>query len=140
MKTMTLSTICRVALIAVLALFSGCSMERSEIARLDSPDHRATAVLVQEVGGGAAGSATYSLYLTDTEDQEMKRPSFVASGCSGLSVEWMDTRILKLNYPSNCAIKQFVNLWYSRLDVKNARRASVEIVLARTVGNEFTGQ
>jgi hypothetical protein len=140
MKTMTLPSFRRMTLFVIVSLLSACSMERSEIARLVSPDHRATAVLTQEVGGGAAGAGVYSLYLTDVEDKELKRPNFVATGCPGLSIAWMSPRVLKLNYPQDCAIKQFVNLWYSRLDVKNARPASVEIVLAETADNGFARQ
>src|SRR5882757_6013286 len=110
MKNMAPSSFRRMMLYGAVSLLSACSMERNEIARLLSPDSRATAVLVRDVGGGAAGSGVYSLYLTEAADEKLKTSNFEATGCAGLFIAWMSPRVLKLSYPQGCEIKRFVNL------------------------------
>jgi hypothetical protein len=53
------SFIVRMSLFASMLLLSSCSLERTEIARLVSPDGATTAALVRETGGSATVSATY---------------------------------------------------------------------------------
>lgn len=117
--------------VVMVLLLGGCTMDRSEISRVVSPDGQVTAVLIQESGGGAAGASGYYLYLTDSQNGELKRPNFMATGCAGSSLAWIGRGLLRLTYPAKCSIKQFINLWYSPSDIQNARRASVEIVLAK---------
>jgi len=116
-----------------LLVLAGCSVDHAEISRTASPDGQVIAVLVQEVGGGAAGTSKYYVYLTEPKSGELKHPNFMATGCPGLSVAWIRRGLLQLDYPAQCSIKQFTNLWYSQSDTQNARHASVEIVLARMV-------
>lgn len=123
----------RVQVFAVFVVFlAGCSMDHSEISRLVSPDGQVTAVLAQDLGGGAAGASGYYLYLMEANSSgELKHPNFMATGCPGLSAAWVGRGTLQLNYPAECSIKQFTNLWYSQSDIQNARHASVEVVLVR---------
>jgi hypothetical protein len=119
------------ACVLVCLTLPGCSMERSETARVTAPDGHATAVLTEEVGGGAAGAGRYYLYITEDKDsQSLSDPNFMATSCPGLSVVWKSNQFLTLNYPSDCSIRKFDNHWFSPSDIQNARK-SVEIVLAR---------
>lgn len=117
----------------VLALsLAACSVDRTEVDRKTSPDGHVTAVLMRETGGGAAGSSAYYVYLLEPNGSgKLKDASFVASRCAGLSLTWSGDHTLQLRYPSGCAIKQFVNLWYSPAAIANAQPADVEIVLVR---------
>lgn len=120
-----------VALVIGLWLVA-CSVERSEVERIRSPDGRVTAVLMRETAGGAAGSSSYAVYLLDaSKSDSLGDASFVASRCEGLSLTWSGNQTLRLNYPAGCAIKRFVNLWYSSSAITNAQPADVEIVLGR---------
>ncbi len=67
--------------------------------RATSPDHKATAVLVRELGGGAAGSSNYYLYFTPAEGkEELKKPNLTASGCDAISIRWVSSLVLQLHY------------------------------------------
>jgi hypothetical protein len=114
----------------VFLTLSGCSMERSETARVTAPDGHATAVLTEEVGGGAAGAGRYYLYIIESRhSHELKSPNFMATGCPGLSAVWENNKFLTLKYPSDCYIRSFINHWYSSSNIQNG--GSVEIVLER---------
>lgn len=47
-------------------------------------------------------------------------------------MQWLDGRTLQVNYTS-CNIRQFKNLWFSELDIKNAQGPTVEIILNRNM-------
>jgi len=119
-------------MLAIYCSLAACSMDRSETARVVSPSGQISAILTSDFGGGAAGVAIYSLYLTEGKAAELKHPNFVANNCTGLTVAWLAPKILQLNYPQDCAIKKFVNFWYSRQDSNSARPTRIEIVLAKT--------
>jgi hypothetical protein len=122
----------RALAVVALLLLAACSVKRTELARIVSPDHRAIAVLVREDAGGAAGSTAYYLYLVDAQSKkELDHPNLTGIRCEGLSIAWEDSTTLQVNYDSKCAIKQFLNRWYSSSGVSNVQPAYVEIVLVR---------
>lgn len=118
----------------VFLLLAACSTERTELARVISPDQKSIAVLIREDGGGAAGSSSSYVYLVETQGaQKIDRPTFVASRCDGLSAQWKNDTTLQVTYLSTCSIKQFVNFWYRQSSIGNTQSVTppVEIVLVR---------
>jgi|SRR5882724_8408091 len=116
---------------------SACSVEPSEVMRSSSPDGKATAVLLRQDGGGAAGSVAYELFFTEqTENKVSTQPSLVASHCEGISIAWKDETTLLVTYKPGCVIRKFTNQWYSALAIKNAQSANVEIILSRNTPSE----
>lgn len=113
-----------------LLVLAACSSEKRELLRVDSPDHATTAVVMQEVGGGAAISSTYSLYLLEGKG-ELGEPNLKATYCGGLSVVWQGSRTLLVEYDPECHIRQFSNKWWSKSAIQKAQPATVEIVLIR---------
>ncbi len=128
----------RAGLFAVTLMWvASCSVERSELARVASPDQRTIAVLVREFAGGAAGSSGYYLYLIDAHGKgALDHPTLTATRCEGLSVAWEDNALLQVHYNSTCSIKQFVNRWYSSSDVRDAQLVKVEVVLVRMLAKD----
>lgn len=120
----------RMLLAHCLLVLVACSSEKRQLLHVESPDHATTAVVMQEVGGGAAISSMYSLYLADGKG-DLGEPNLKATFCGGLSVTWQGSRILLVEYDSECHIRQFSNKWWSKADTEKAQPASVEIVLIR---------
>jgi hypothetical protein len=115
-----------------MLVLSSCSLERTEIARLVSPGGATIAKLVRETGGPATVSATYYVYLSSAKSATSDdRPILTATHC-GPTMQWLDGRTLQVNYTS-CNIRQFKNLWFSELDIKNAQGPTVEIILNRNM-------
>ena len=111
---------------------AACSMDRKEIARISSPDHRVEAVIVNESGGGAAGSSEYYIYMAENTNPEKLGDSvFTASNCAGIHGVWLDNNTLQIAYHSGCSIRGFKNKWYSAKADRQFRRFDVEIVLAK---------
>jgi len=126
-----------ICLVGLLCCASACSMENEEMARATSPDHKATAVLVREFGGGAAGSSNYYLYFASTEGkEELKRPNLTASECDSISIGWASDLVLQLHY-SRCVIRQFENYWTSAYALRHIGAPSVEVVLVRDGDNNL---
>ena len=113
-----------------LLVLAACSSEKREFLRIDSPDHATTALVMQEVGGGAAISSTYSLYLLAGKD-ELGEPNLTATYCGGLSVVWQGSRTLLVEYDPECHIRKFSNKWWSKSAIQKAQPATVEIILIR---------
>jgi len=117
-------------LIQFLLVLTACSSEKRELKRVDSPDQATTAVLMQELGGGATVSSVYSIYLSEDKG-ELSEPILTATYCGGLSVAWDGSRKLLVEYDSECNIRQFINYWWSKSAIQKAQHATVEIVLVR---------
>src|ERR1700678_605980 len=49
----------------VMSILTSCSLEHRELARIASPDHTTSAILVWAYGGGAAGSSEHDVYIVD---------------------------------------------------------------------------
>jgi hypothetical protein len=121
-------------LLLVAWCLTACSLERREIARIVSPDHNTSAILVWEYGGGAAGSSEHHVYLMETGSKESaKQPVLVATHC-GPSISWSDSHTLQINYQADCSIRKFQNKWHGASDTQNARHSEVEIILNRIAG------
>lgn len=114
----------------LLLLLTGCSSEKRELKSLASPDHATTAVVMQELGGGATVSSVYSIYLSEGKGK-LSEPILTATYCGGLSVSWEGGRTLLVEYDPECNIRQFINHWWSKSAIQNAQSATVEIVLIR---------
>ena len=121
------------AFCVLFCLLAACSMDRKEVSRAPSPDHRVAAVIVNEMGGGAAGSSEYYVYMVeDKTAEELSHPVFTASNCAGLSAKWIDNNNLQLTYYSSCSIREFVIKWFStRSTGHDGRRADAEITLTK---------
>jgi len=53
----------------------GCSVDRREIARSSSPDHRLLAIHIEAMGGGAAGFVAEEIYLSEQSGPtDLKHP------------------------------------------------------------------
>jgi hypothetical protein len=126
-------------LVTMLIVLSACSSERRELTRIASPDHATTAIVIQELGGGATVSATYLLYFSD-ENGELSGPRLTATYCGGLSLAWKGGGTLLMEYDSECYIRQFINKWWSKSAIKDARPATVEIELIRRPDGELRRQ
>jgi hypothetical protein len=116
-------------------VLAACSSEKKESLRVESPDHATTAVMMQEVGGGAAISSMYSLYLSEGKG-ELGEPNLKATYCGGFSVLWQGSRTLLVEYDPDCHIRQFSNKWWSKSAIEKAQPATVEIVLIRRQGKD----
>jgi hypothetical protein len=114
----------------LLVVLTGCSSEKRELKSLASPDHATTAIVMQELGGGATVSSVYSIYLSEDKGK-LSEPILTATYCGGLAVSWEGDRTLQVEYDSDCNIRQFINHWWSRSAIQNAQSATVEIVLLR---------
>jgi hypothetical protein len=115
------------ATLGAIAL-SACSSEKRELVRVASPDHATTAVVMQDIGGGAAISSVYSLYLSDGHDA-LNDSILQATYRGGISLAWEGSSKLLVEYDSECYIKKFSNKWWSKPAIQKAQAATVEIVL-----------
>ncbi len=109
---------------------TACSSETREVMRIASPDQTKTVVETREHGGGAAGSAVYYLYMSETGGT-IGAPILTATYCGGLNVTWQGSSTVQVSYDYQCNIRQFVNRWWSKSAIQNAQAATVEIVLSR---------
>jgi hypothetical protein len=113
-----------------LLALAACSQEQKELMRVPSPDHATTAIVVQEIGGGAAISSTYYVYLQEGNGERAK-PIFAATYCGGLSVGWQGPKTLLIDYHPHCHIRQFTNEWWNKGAAEKAQGATAEIILVR---------
>jgi len=110
----------------------GCSVDRREIARSSSPDHRLLAIHIEAMGGGAAGFVAEEIYLTEqSAPTDLKHPILNASHCDVLSLGWLDDHTLQVHYAVPCSINQFTNRWYVPSDLAHGTASPVEIILVR---------
>ena len=117
--------------LSALAL-CGCSVDRREIARSSSPDHRLLAIQIEAMGGGAAGFVAEEIYLTEqSAPTDLKYPILNASHCDVLSLGWLDDHTLQVHYAVPCSINQFTNRWYVPSDLAQGTASPVEIILVR---------
>jgi hypothetical protein len=98
--------------------------------RVTSPDQATSAIVIQGVGGGAAISSTYYVYLSEG-DVEPGEAVFTATYCGGLNVSWERPKTLLIEYPSGCHIRRFTNMWWSKIAVSKSQGATAEIILVR---------
>jgi hypothetical protein len=102
---------CTIAVLFVA--LSGCASHR-EVSRNLSPDGRVEAI-IDEVDGGATTSLAYVLYLVPEGTQKLpsqKYAVFVADHIAGLSVNWVEPKLLDLTF-RDARIFQFSNFWES---------------------------
>lgn len=121
--------------IAMLVLFTlaGCSMQKREALKAESPNHAVVATLMEEVGGGATVSAVYDLYLSSRNGGDRKLV-FDATYCGGISLTWQGSNTLVLQYYPGCDIHTFQNTWWSKQATQNPRLQPIEIILIRRPG------
>ena len=117
----------------VLLALAGCSMQKKEALRIESPDHSTVATLMEEIGGGATVSTVYQLYLSSQSDGDRKLV-FDATYCGGISLAWRGSNTLVLQYNPGCDIDAFHNTWWSSKDIQNPSLPPVEIILLRRPG------
>jgi hypothetical protein len=118
----------------VLLAPAGCSMQKNEALRAESPNHAVVATLIEEVGGGATVSTVYDLYLSSRNGGDRKL-AFDATYCGGISLTWQETNSLLVRYYPGCAIHSFQNIWWSKQDIQSPRPLPpVEIILIRRPG------
>jgi len=68
----------------------GCSVDRREIDRSSSPDHRLLAIHIEAMGGGAAGFVAEEIYLNEQSGPtDLKHPILNASHCDVRTVAAM---------------------------------------------------
>lgn len=102
---------CTIAVLFVA--LSGCASHR-EVSRTLSPDGRVEAI-IDEVNGGATTSLAYALYLVPEGTKNLpsqKYAVFVADHIEGLSVNWVEPRLLDLTF-RDARIFTFSNFWES---------------------------
>ena len=121
-----------IAMLVLLAL-AGCSMQKKEALRAESPNHTVVATLMEEVGGGATVSAVYDLYLSSQIGDDRKLV-FDATYCGGISLTWQGSNTLVMKYYPGCDIHAFKNIWWSKQDIRNPSQPPVEIILVRRPG------
>jgi hypothetical protein len=122
----------RASLLACLLLVSGCSPEQKELRRQTSPNQKLVAVLMESVGGDAAGSLHEDLYLNDQGlPLNLDKPVFSAAGCDHVGFEWVNDYTLRVHYETTCAIGHFTNRWFRPSDVAAGRPNPIEIILVR---------
>lgn len=119
----------RIAILVLLAL-AGCSMQKEEALRAESPDHAVVATLMEEIGGGATVSAVYDLYLSSQNGGDRKLV-FDATYCGGISLTWQGSNTLVMQYYPGCDIHTFQNIWWSKRNIQNPNLRPVEIILIR---------
>jgi hypothetical protein len=109
-----------------------CSVDRRELARSSSPDHRLLAIHIEAMGGGAAGFVAEEIYLNEQSGPtDFKHPILDASHCAVLSLGWLDDHTLQVHYAAPCSINQFTNNWYVPSDLAHGTASPVEIILVR---------
>lgn len=117
----------------VLLVLAGCSMQKREALRAESPNQAVVATLMEEVGGGATVSAVYDLYLSSRNGGDRKLV-FDATYCGGISLAWQGNNTLVVQYYPGCDIHTFQNTWWSKGDIQNPSLPPVEIILNRRPG------
>lgn len=120
--------------VAVALFIAACSTQRSELARVVSPDQTVVATLVREDAGGAAGSRVFYVYLARIGSTPSRDgPTFTAVRCEGISLTWHGNRRLDLRYQPLCDVRQFRNHWYADSVARDDQllQPSVEVVLVR---------
>lgn len=138
MKSIVLA---RAAIVMATAAAAACGPQRDEVARVNSPDDAAAALIIREDVGGAAGSRGYLVYIVPERSQSKAgEPVVEASHCDGIHVEWLSRNTLSVRYQSTCEIFAFRNRWYDRVKDgdASARVKSVEIILDRDSAVDVT--
>jgi hypothetical protein len=108
-------------------------MDRSELSQVPSPSGKVVAVLIEESGGGAAGSRVLGIFLAKTtngeavESQELDDPVMRASSCEIRKLHWIDGRTLAIEYDAGCNIFEFKSYWHSESS-RNSGHANLESV------------
>jgi len=122
-------------LACVVLLLSACgARSEKELARLNSPDGKLVALLLQvDPGGGATVGFTNYVYLNPAAQDSRRHPLFEGYSCGPMSIAWVDDKTLKLTYYSHCHITKFDNEWWTGSDVSSIR--VVELVLERRDSN-----
>jgi hypothetical protein len=117
------------ALTCALAMMSliGCGTKTVMTPQI-SPDAQVHAVLEQTMYGGAAGGTDWALYLSNASGGERHR-NFEGHDCNGIAVAWVDSTLLRVDYPPTCHIETFDNVWLADPHSLSSKR--IEIVLAR---------
>lgn len=129
-----------VSVIAVAAT-AACAPQREEVARVNSPDDSAVALIVREDEGGAAGSRAYLIYIVSGRSKsDTARLVVEASHCDGIQVLWVSRNELSVRYQPACEILSFRNRWYNNDagDDALAYSKNVEIVLDRESVSDAT--
>jgi hypothetical protein len=117
---------------SLLIGLSGCSGEKKELSRQTSPNQKLVAVLMESMGGGAAGWVQEDIYLNDQGvPLNLDKPVLTATSCDRLSFEWVNDYTLQIHYETTCVINQFTNRWSRPSDVAVGKPNPIEIVLMR---------
>lgn len=118
------------ALIAGLVSCSGG--QRSELARLVSPNLKLFAVSMETLSGGTQETLHQDIYVGEQGvPSNLDNPVFSSVGCSGLALAWVNDYTLEIHYPSACAITHFTNRWTRPVDLQVGRANPIEIILVR---------
>ena len=117
--------------IAILAICA-CSVDRREVARVSSSDHRLVAILIEASGGGAAGFLNYELYINEQQyPPSLKEPILITSHCDTPSFAWVDDHTIQVHYKPPCSVNRFINHWYVPSDMAHGNVTPIEIILVR---------
>lgn len=120
--------------LASLVLFEicACSVDRREIARAISPDHRLAAILAEVSGGGAAGFINDEFYLNEQKyPPNFKEPILITSHCEPPTFTWLDDHTVQVRYSPPCDIVRFTNRWYLPSELAHGNAVTIEIILLR---------
>ena len=125
------------ALLGLLLFLDACDLvEKTEVARIVSPDGRVEAVLVK-VEAGATVATSFKVYIVPKGGKASHpNPDFLADHVEGLDLKWQAPRLLVIRY-DKARIFRFSNFWHSR-EVDDFRY-EVEIRLAPGQPRSLTG-
>lgn len=86
---------------------------KDEISRIESPDGKVEAILVQN-NGGATTSESYHLYLVPKGSKfKNKQELFIADHVQNLKIKWLKEKQLQISY-DEARIFHFSNFWQSK--------------------------
>ena len=119
----------------VLLLLAGCSLDRTDVDRVASPNQRTVAVQTLLVGGGAAGTQSFEVNLAAT-DGEIRPTNPVLSSVGKVNLRWLDDSTLVASYDPGCKIFGFRSQSWSWPTEGSGKARRIEIILERVPGME----
>jgi len=76
---------------------------RKQLQRVESPDHVAAAILIEETPGFSIESAGYRVYVAPaTSTAEPKKPILEGSNFKDLKIAWLAPNLLQISYSVGC--------------------------------------
>jgi hypothetical protein len=136
---MTITAVANCGLLFLSLLSVGCGPAPTDnfkhvFRAVDSPSGTVTAHVARNASGGAAGSLTYDIYLTEKESEEAPERVFNGYGDCNPEIEWRSDQLLMIRYAAeHCEIYGFRNFYWHHNEsgLTVAQRPRLEIALLR---------